>query len=254
MLIKNIKAFDFEGDNDYFGPNSEDESIGSTCTNVDPNTPTPVDPTQNFGITTARPEEDQTDINDRSSGANINDDPVNVSNAQRTGYDPSSFYPPNDSSTSQYRLLDTSDTNFGSTLSDLSQIKSDALQYFNNESAFMILMTGKDKVSDFVPGENVLMAGLETGLLTSAIGFGIGFAICGPPCALELMDLSFEPGFNAGSAVHNTWDEFLDKGYALDSIFNNFRSQQMDSLPLANIPNPQPGPTPDLILSKQILK
>lgn len=180
-------------------------------------------------------DDSSTDTNDRASGAFDPSSPLYAENPN----DSFSLFP---TSESPYELLPKDELDVGSALTDVSKLYDDAGGYYDNESALMILATGKDKLEDFVPSEESSMAGLASSIIGGLLGAFAGGMMGGPAGALEGLDIGADAGFELGAAAGELYEDLRDRGAALESLFENTRYQPSPF----DWPAPQPNATPDL--------
>jgi hypothetical protein len=145
-----------------------------------------------------------------------------------------------DSSDTPYHLISPTELNFGDTTSSF---RNDASAFYDNESAMMILLFGKDRLTDFVPSMESVNWGVGGAAVGGFLGLGIGFDLAGPLGGYELMQAGAEIGFEVGFETHEAIEDLMDRASALNSLIQNNLSEPID--PSAT-PSPQPNYSPDL--------
>jgi hypothetical protein len=155
--------------------------------------------------------------------------------------DPSGSYPTSDFSLgmdtalrpSPFYLIPPSDLRFDDLKTSFGENVSG---YYTNESALMVAFSGKDSIADFLPS----MTSIDWGAIFAGglgvLGFGIGLAVGGPPAGVELMITGVEEGFEIGFEVHDTYEDIVNRGSALLSLYENWDSPT---------PGETPSPTPE---------
>jgi hypothetical protein len=181
-------------------------------------------------------------VTDRATGETDATSPFNLSNSENAG-SPFSFF--DDSVAPEpYYLIDSHSLDITSPLTDLALMQYDASEYYDTGTAWLALLTGKDKLKDLIIGDNEeFYWGARGAIAGGSIGLVLGISFA-PPATPALVDEMGEAGYLVGTAAREVyeklWDDPLTRASGLNSLLHQLATDSNQ------LPNPTPGPRPSM--------